>query len=274
MIRLRLKSGLQSRLSLEGILPEKLAGLPASEIARLKLRDGNRDAGLGEWFDIDVAEGVEDRLEIDGGGDRLDAIGAGMSTGEIVVEGNAGASAGLAMTGGRLAIAGSAGHGAATAMRGGEIRIGGDAGDQLGGALPGEGSGMSDGTVIVAGSAGRGVGDRLRRGLIIVAGSVGPFCGARMVAGSIIVGGALGDHPGLAMRRGSIVALGAVTRLPPSFADCGVHDLGVQRLLAQLLVRHGFLELAQRLVPLRRWFGDLAERGKGEIFTNAHDLPS
>jgi formylmethanofuran dehydrogenase subunit C len=267
MIRLRLTGKPPGRLSLEGVIPEKLAGLAVPDIARLPLLDGNRRGALGDWFDVASEAGAEDRLVIAGEGDRLDDIGADMTRGEIVVEGDVGACAGLAMTGGRIVIEGSAGHGAATAMRGGEIRIGGDAGDQLGGALPGEGLGMHDGTVIVAGAAGYGVGDRMRRGAIVIGGAAGAFCGARMRAGTIVVGGALGDHPGIAMRRGSIIALGGVKRLPPSFADCGVHDLAVQHLLAGFLARRGFPKMAERLAPLRRWYGDLAERGKGEIFT-------
>jgi formylmethanofuran dehydrogenase subunit C len=269
VIRLTLKSRPPGRLSLDGVIPERVAGLTETDIARLPLRDGNRRGALGDWFDIGIAAGADDRLEIAGDCERFDDIGAGMGQGEIVVEGNAGACAGLAMTGGRVSIAGSAGHGAATAMRGGELCIGGDAGDRLGGALPGEGLGMHDGIVIVAGAAGRGVGDRMRRGLIVVAGAAGPFCGARMSAGSIVIGGGLGDHPGVAMRRGSLFALGAVARLPPSFADCGVHELAVQRILARFLAKRGLREMADRVLPLRRWFGDLAERGKGEIFTQS-----
>jgi formylmethanofuran dehydrogenase subunit C len=267
VIRLTLKDRPRGRLSLDGIVPEKLAGSTASDIARLPLFDGNRRGALGDWFKVRVAGRVEDRIVIAGDGERLDDIGAGMGRGEIVVEGNAGACAGRAMTGGSLAIAGSAGYGAATAMRGGEIRIGGDAGDQLGGALPGEGFGMHDGIVIVAGAAGSGVGDRLRRGLIVVAGDAGPFCGARMSAGTIVVGGRLGDHPGVAMRRGSIVALGAMARLAPSFADCGVHDLTLQRILARFLTKRGLPEMAEKTIKLRRWYGDLAENGRGEILS-------
>lgn len=269
MIRLTLRGRPPGRLSLDGVLPERVAGLTAADIAGRPLRHGNRLGSLGDWFDVGIAPGADDRLVIAGDGERLDDIGAGMGQGEIVVEGNAGACAGLAMTGGRLLIAGSAGHGAATAMRGGELRIDGDAGDQLGGALPGEGFGMHDGIVIVAGAAGRGVGDRMRRGLIVVAGAAGAFCGARMSAGTIVVGGGLGDHPGVAMRRGSLFALGAVTRLPPSFADCGIHELAVQHILSRFLAKRGLHEMADKVVPLRRWFGDLAERGKGEIFAQS-----
>jgi formylmethanofuran dehydrogenase subunit C len=150
-------------------------------------------------------------------------------------------------------------------MAGGELRIYGDAGDQLGGTLPGERTGMQDGTVVVGGAAGASLGDRMRRGLIVVADAAGPFCGARMVAGTIVVGGRIGPHPGVAMRRGSIVALGGMPRLAASFAESGIHELVIMRVIGRAIAALGFPDLAARLVVLRRWSGDLAARGKGEI---------
>jgi formylmethanofuran dehydrogenase subunit C len=267
MIRLALKGEPPFRLSLDGMTPRRLAALSAAEIERLPLYQGNRQGQLADWFAITVTASAEDRLVIAGGSQRLDDVGGGMESGEIVVEGDVGARAGLAMVGGRLAIAGSAGFGAATAMRGGELSIGGDAGDQLGGALPGEGFGMRDGIVIVAGNAGSGAGDRMQRGLVVVGGAAGPFCASRLFAGTIVVGGALGAHPGIAMRRGSLVALGRPTHPPPNFADCGIHELVFQRLLAHFLAGRGLRALADRVGPLRRWFGDPAVGGKGEILT-------
>jgi formylmethanofuran dehydrogenase subunit C len=269
MIRLALKGKPPTRLSLDGIIPEKLAGLSQAEIARLPLALGNRSGNLGDWFSVQVTGEAGETLVISGTSDRLDHIGAGMGRGEIRVEGDAGAYAGMGMAGGVLAISGSALHGAAMAMAGGELRIGGDAGDQLGGARPGENWGMREGIVIVAGSAGAGVGDRMRRGLIAVAGGVGAFCGARMIAGTVVVGGGLGDHPGLAMRRGTIVALDGAARVPPSFADCGTHELVWGRLLALRLV--GLWPHAPALgsARLHRWAGDLASGGKGEILIRA-----
>ena len=170
MIRLALRARPLMRLSLRGFIPERLAGLTASAIARQPLRQGNRPGVLGDLFAVDVSASAEDRLVIDGSDERLDDVGAGMSNGELVVEGNVGARVGLEMSGGRILVRGSASAGAGTAMSGGKLRIIGDAGDHIGTALPGERQGMRDGTVIVEGAAGASVGDRMRRGLIVIVG--------------------------------------------------------------------------------------------------------
>jgi formylmethanofuran dehydrogenase subunit C len=265
MIRLALKAPPEQRLSLSGLTPERLSALSDREIEHLPLAAGQRAPRLGDWFSLARSGDSDERLVIADSHDRLDEIGAGLRSGEILVEGDAGAYAGLLMHGGRIVIKGSAGYGAATAMRGGALRISGDAGDRLGGALPGERTGMSEGLVIVGGNAKSYLGDRMRRGTIIVAGAAGPFGAARLVAGTIIVGGAMGAHPGTAMRRGSLVALGGVPPPSPGFADCGLQDLAVVRLLGRFLAQQGFAELAARCSSLRRWVGDLAQSGKGEI---------
>ena len=267
MIRLTLRARPPMRLSLRDFIPERLAGLSASAIARQTLRQGNRPGVLGDLFAVDVSTGAEDRLVIDGPDERLDDVGAGMSSGDLVVEGNVGARVGLEMRGGRISVRGSASVGAGTAMSGGELRIVGDAGDHIGTALPGERHGMRDGVVIVEGAAGAGVGDRMRRGLIVIVGAVGPFCGARMAAGTIVVVGKLGASAGAAMRRGTVIGLGHSEAQLPGFVDSGVHDLTVQRLLVRMLERHRILEPLDRLRSLRRWQGDLAVGGKGEILT-------
>jgi formylmethanofuran dehydrogenase subunit C len=265
MIRLSLAAPPSARLSLAGILPERLAGLGERELRALPVLCGNRRMALGAWFSVAIADGAADCLVVSGGSDRLDDVGAGMSSGEIRVEGSVGAALGAGMSGGRVSVAGSAAAGAAMAMRGGELHIGGDAGDQLGGALPGERAGMSGGKVVVRGAAGSGVGDRMRRGLIVVAGSVGALCGARMTAGTIVVGGAMGSHPGVAMRRGTIVALAGGVTPPASFAWSGRHELAFALLLAQALDHAGLERVLPRLARLERWVGDLATGGRGEI---------
>jgi hypothetical protein len=67
------------------------------------------------------------------------------------------------------------------------------------------------------------------------------------------------------MRRGSLVALGPAPETLPGFAECGVHDLTLGKLVARFLAAEAFPALAERLGPLRRWLGDLAIPGKGEI---------
>jgi formylmethanofuran dehydrogenase subunit C len=71
------------------------------------------------------------------------------------------------------------------------------------------------------------------------------------------------------MRRGSVVALGGAKLPSPSFADCGVHVLTVQRLLARHLAGLGLTALAAHVGPLRRFVGDEATAGRGEILIPA-----
>ncbi len=263
MTRLSLKAEPPTRLALDGLLPERLAGLSTAEIERLPLLVGNRREAVGDWFNVEPGDPA--RLEIAGDCGRLDRIGAGMSSGGISVSGNAGAYLGIGMSGGTLSVSGAVGFGAATDLRGGTVQIGADAGDGLGGSLPGATGGMRGGTVIVAGNAGAQPGHRLRRGLIVVSGNAGPGCGAEMIAGTIVLGGSTGILAGAAMRRGSIIALGGTARIAPTFGDSGVHELLILKLLAQHLARIGLGALAARLGPLRRWLGDAAVAGRGEL---------
>jgi formylmethanofuran dehydrogenase subunit C len=263
MTRFVLRAEPPLRLSLDGLIPERLAGLSPAEIERLPLLLGNRRGTVGDWFKVEA--GAADLVEIGGAGQRLDRIGEGMTAGRIVVEGEVGAYLGRAMRGGSIEVAGNAGYGAATALEGGTIHIAGQAGDGLAGALPGAVGGMNGGQVRVDGGAGRGAAHRLRRGLVVVGGDVGGACAEEMVAGTIVIGGRLAAPAGAAMRRGSVIALGGIERLAPGFADCGPHELIFLRLLARHLSQAGFVGLAERISRLRRWAGDLAVGGRGEI---------
>lgn len=69
------------------------------------------------------------------------------------------------------------------------------------------------------------------------------------------------------MRFGTLVATERYSSPLPGFADSGVHELAIQRLLAAALVKHRLTGLADRVRSLRRWQGDLAVGGKGEILT-------
>lgn len=263
MIRLTLKQEPPLRLSAEALLPERLAGLAPRDVERLPLVAGRRPGVVGDWFRVASTSG--ETVEIEGPCRRIDRIGAGMTGGSIHLHGDAGAYLGLGMRGGSIMLDGSAGFGAATDMRGGLLRISGHAEDGVAGALPGAAAGMRDGIVIVGGNAGDAAGAKLRRGLVIVGGAAGAGCGAEMIAGTIVVGGALGPYAGAAMQRGSIVALAGAGPLGSGFADCGVHDLVFCRLLARHLAMLGLDGLARRIGPLRRFAGDAAVSGKGEL---------
>lgn len=263
MTRLVLKAEPPVRLAVDGLIPERLAGLSPAAVERLPLSLGNRQQCVADWFRVTATDDAA--IEIEGDCRRLDKIGGGMSSGALNIRGDVGAYLGIGLSGGTIAVTGSAGYGAATDMRGGMLRISGDAGDALGGSLPGALGGMRDGTVLVSGRAGAETGRRLRRGMIIIGGDAGDACGAEMLAGTIIVSGRIGALSGVAMRHGSIIALGGASRVSSTFVDHGVHDLIFQRLLARHVATLGLDALARRLGPLRRMTGDRAIGGRGEL---------
>ncbi len=260
----------RQRLDLSPLLPERLAGMSVAAIGAIELLCGNRRLRVDEVFE--VTPGESPALTIRSGDAALDCIGRGMTSGEIIVEGEAGAYAGLSMSGGRLTVRGNAGAFAGAALRGGDLEIEGDAGDWLGGGLPGERRGMTGGLILLRGNAGNRAADRQRRGIILIEGTAGDHLGARMVAGTtVVLGGAVGAFPGFAMKRGTLLLLGAVRRMLPTFADAGIHELGFVGLLAAHLAEHSprLGAVAGRLARLRRLVGDRAADGKGEILLPA-----
>ena len=240
--------------------------LPGVEIdARTPLRLGRRQVALGELFELAAEPAGELRLA--GTDARCDRIGAGLGQGRIVVDGDAGACTGLGMTGGEIEVRGSAGALAGCEMSGGVLRIGGDAGEAPGGALPGAG-GMSGGAILLAGACGPRAGERMRKGLIVVGGDAGPHVAFGMRGGTIVVHGGCAEPPASSMRRGTLYLAKAPSRLLPTFGDDGEHEL----LWLGLLDRH--LRELGAVPPLpsrrvRRWAGDLADLGKGELLVAA-----
>jgi formylmethanofuran dehydrogenase subunit C len=254
----------EQRLDLSPLVPHLLAGKTAKQIEHIELQTTRVRADVGEIFRVRM--GDAEHIRIEGATDRFDRVGEGMTTGEIVVEGDVGVRVGRLMRAGRLTVRGNAGPWAASGMKGGVIEIFGSANDRLGGPLAGEMAGMRGGIVVVRGHAGERAGDRMRRGTIIIEGEAGAYAGSRMIAGTLIVGRKAGPLPGFLMTRGTIVLGSGCSAISPTFMDCGQHELLGNRLLA------GFIEpfskkaasLLQR--PLQRLAGDMAVLGKGEIF--------
>jgi len=124
---------------------------------------------------------------------------------------------------------------------------------------------MSGGLILIGGKAGERAGERMRRGMIVVSGPSGDYAGTGMIAGTLVLLGKTGHLPGYLMRRGTIVLGRGAQSLSPSFADCGNHELAFAALLGSRLVE---LEVKTGKLfksPLRRYAGDLAALGKGEI---------
>lgn len=242
----QLKAPLQQRADLSEVLATPWTTLPAREMAGRPVyleRDGR--IPLGDLFDIEG--NPEGRIRFSGDLERADRLGAGLSQGEVLVEGNVGREAGLAQAGGSLDINGNAGPGAGAAPAGFK-------------------RGMTGGELIVRGSAGPEAGARMRRGLLVIAKSAGERTGLGMIAGTVVVLGSAGADTGLWSKRGSILALGKI--IPPatySYA-CSYQPIVLRLLLTRLSVRYG-LSIARKHFTgfYRRYSGDMAELGKGEI---------
>jgi formylmethanofuran dehydrogenase subunit C len=266
MLNLRLKSTPPQRLDLSALLPHLLAGKTMAEIAALDLATTREKITVGDVFTIRA--GSTDEIRFEGGAERFDGIGRGLQNGRIIVAGDVGMDAGRQMSGGELVIEGNTGPYAGSGMSGGRLVIEGNAGDLLGAPREGEMQGMAGGLLIVRGSAGLRPGDRLRRGTIIIEGHTGDCPGSRMIAGTLIVLGRSGAHPGYLMKRGTIAlakppALGATFLETGSFAS--TFTATFSRLLEPDSPRAGRLFRA----ALRRYSGDMAALGKGEILVPA-----
>ncbi|MDE3176588.1 MAG: formylmethanofuran dehydrogenase subunit C [Pseudomonadota bacterium] len=253
------------RVDLGALTPSRLAGKSLAEIAALPIHTTRAPLSVGDLFAL--REGERETLVFEGGAERLDRIGAGLDAGAIRVVGAVGVEAGRGMSGGALTIEGDAGAYAGSGLRGGVLRIGGDASERLGGPLAGETEGMNGGVIHVAGNAGPRAGDRLRRGFVLIEGAAGDCAGSRMIAGTLAIGGKAGALPGYLMNRGSILIAGGCEQMAPSFGDCGVHALTATRLIAAYVEGFSPALAAAFRRPLRRYAGDLAALGKGEIFS-------
>lgn len=251
------------RLDLSALTPRNLAGKERREIEALRLGQSKRASVVADVFRVTGSDAST--LVFQGGDQRLDGVAYGMQEGTVHVAGDVGAEAGRLMQGGSLVVEGSAGPHAGSGMRGGRIEIAGDAGDRLGGPLAGELAGMNGGVLVVRGRAGAFAADRMRRGLIAILGGAGESAGSRMIAGTLVIAGDIGTLPGYLMRRGSIVLDRAPAGLAPTFVECGSPDSVFAAVLDRHLIAEGIVARPLLGQTPRRYGGDNAVLGKGEI---------
>jgi formylmethanofuran dehydrogenase subunit C len=88
-----------------------------------------------------------------------------------------------------------------------------------------------------------------------------------MGAGTIAVAGRVGAFPGMAMRRGTLLLQQPPAALVATFNDCGEHPNGFLTLLVRSwrTLPGRFGTLPDGRVRVRRYVGDLANDGRGEI---------
>lgn len=257
-----LKQSLPQRIDCSSLTPDRLAGKSVADIGALELQTGNRRVTVNALFDLSGEDST--RLLFRKADGRLDGIGSQMKAGSIVVEGDAGAYAGFQMQQGEMTIHGNAGAYAASGMAGGLLHVHGNVGDYLASAIPGDRKGMQGGIVIVSGNAGDRAGDQMRRGIVLIEGNAGAYCAARMLAGTIGVLGTVGDYVGYGMRRGTVL-LFRTPEMHATLQDCGSHTLPFLNLMFKSFrgLPGKFAGIEQNRV--RRYAGDLANDGKGEI---------
>jgi formylmethanofuran dehydrogenase subunit C len=249
------------RLDLSPLTPARLKDLKSKDIEALAIGTTRMRLTVGDAFKVkgkDVSE-----LRFAGTDGRCDKIGAGLTEGAIVVDGDAGAYLGAAMKGGKIEVKGNAGVLAGASMTGGSIAISGDAGERAAGILVGETMGMRGGVLAIGGNAGPLIGERMRRGLVIVGGDAGDYAGGRMIAGTILLKRKVGRYAGYGLRRGSLIFVEEPKDLLPTFGDCGVLEFDYLRLLEHWLRETGKpISLGARA---RRLMGDMSVLGKGEM---------
>jgi len=236
------------------ISPDFFQGKSKSEIEELKAFCGNREVPLSYLFRIMMDEGSNETiLKLSGDLSRVRFIGAGMSTGQVIIEGDVGMHLGEGMKGGSILVNGDAGSWVGSAMKGGRIEVKGNAGDYVGAAYRGSTEGMNGGEIIIHGNVGNETGLFMRNGLIKIGNDVGQFTGVHMVDGTILVQGNSGGRDGAEMKGGKVVVLGQVKSVLPTFTVESVRKT----------VKVGN-EPVQG--PFYVFTGDTAEYGQGKLY--------
>ncbi len=247
--------------------PDTLCTLDRAALAGTMLPIGRTMVPLSELFDITNPDSSPDSSHPSSDSARhasltivsappLDRLGANMTHGRLIIEGDAGDDLGASMTGGIIRVAGNAGH-----------RVGGPAVTSR--------RGMTGGEILIDGNVGDFAGFLMRRGLIAIAGTTGKSPGYRMLAGTIVLRSLCTDQPGLEMQRGTILCLDDV-RIGASFIQGGLIAATAMPAMLMLIRRLEQLEWPRdwqrRMITRevaggswRLWSGDSLSINKGEV---------
>lgn len=116
------------------------------------------------------------------GVENIHGLAAGLSRGEVIVEGNAGDYLGALNAGATIRVTGSAGNYAA--------------------------DNMTDGVIIIDGNAGYGAAQYCYGGTVVIRGNAGDFTATMNKGATIIVQGNVGDETGTYMLKGDLIVVG------------------------------------------------------------------
>jgi len=256
IIKLAPKRAFKTPVNAQTITPDAFQEKTMSEIAELHVWEGNRRRKLGELFHIseEKTAGSESlRIEVSGDLRKVRWIGAKMTTGEIIINGDVGMHLGEEMEGGKITVNGNAEAWLGSMMHGGTIEVKGNAGDYVASAYRGSTRGMNGGKIIIHGNVGNDAGNAMRKGVIIVHGNAGQFAGVNMYDGAILIKGNCEGRMGADMHGGKIVVCGHVKSVLPSFTIEAVR----KRVKFEGEPVEG---------PFYLFLGDLNTKGKGKLF--------
>ena len=255
------------RLNADLLTPEYCCDLSEKQLANKTLTSSDGDIAIGDLFKIEKDSSKS--LLISGDCEQFDYIGAKLHDGELKVEGSVGDYAAADMRGGRLEVTGNVGHYTACGMSGGTVIVGADSGDATGGASIGAVQGMSGGSVLVLGNAGDRTANLMRRGLVVVRGNNGDYAAANMKAGNLVVLKRNGNHCAYGMHRGTVLLSDAsdAENLGDTFINQPYnYNMDFLILLYKYIEQLSpALQNLPRKKLIRRYIGDLAVAGKGEV---------
>ena len=270
-LRFQLKTRSSVPLEVEGITPDALRDKSVAQIEKLEMFQGNVPTPLAEFFA--VSGNADDMLhEWEGDLSGVHWLGAKMTAGKLIINGNGGRHIGSEMRGGEIHVLGDASDWVGGEMHGGLIHVRGKAGHLVGSAYRGSAKGMTKGTILVGGDAGNEIGHSLRRGLIAIGGSIGDLAGMNMLAGTILLFGDSGIRHGAGMKRGTIAFLGpSAPPLLPTFRKACRYQPAVMPLIYRQLWHLEFpVPDALLAAEYDLYNGDLIEGGRGEILIRAN----
>lgn len=259
-ITLTLKKKSPIALEFDEVIPDKVYDWDKADFENYEVPVGNTRFSLRNYFDIEVegtAEGPEEvKMIFDGDMGRVKYIGAGMSAGEIIVNGDADLHCGAHMEGGKITVHGDAESYAGREMKGGELEIMGSTREFCGCSYIGDWRGMSGGKITIHGSAGKQLGECLSGGDIYVKGNCDILAGIHMTKGFIQIDGDVTRWPGGQMKNGNILINGKLDRLLEGFVMDGIVTNP---------------EIDGRSFPGKyiKYTGDIALNGKGGLYLNA-----
>lgn len=257
-------------IEVDAVKLDEIRHASAAEVARIAVQFGNTQQPLGEFFRVSGSAAEDATLVWRGDCSRVKLIGAGLSSGTVRVEGNAGMHLGAEMTGGTVLCEGDADDWVGAELHGGTVTVRGNAGHLVGAVYRGGWKGMTGGRILIHGNAGNEIGHSMRRGLIAVGGRSGDAPGFNLIAGTILLCGDAGIRPGAGMKRGSIIYLrpNAAPSMLPTFRASGQWVPEFLQPVLRQLAEEGFPLPSDAFgAPFHRFAGDFLELGKGEILT-------